>query len=482
MDSNVNIKIEALDNSKAAFASVAKNIEQVSSVTGKATRRLEDMAPTFRKVALAGTAAFAGIAAASTKSIQAYAEVERAQRQLENTVLNVSKGTKAQVKEIENLVNALEKKAGVDADSLKIGVAQLSTFGLSTDAVIGLTKSLADLTVNQSGLNATSDDYISSANNIAKALNGQFAILEKSGIRFTQAQKDLITYGTEAQKVAALQEGFNQNLRETTDTVEGTDLAMAKLSRTTENITENLGKALAPAFASVAEKIQPIIERFAEWAEQNPETLGNIVLIGGAVSALAVALGAVGLALPPLIAALALLAGPVGIITAILGGLAFAVWKVVQIFQVLRDDGGLIWKGITVMMKDAVDFILKYTIDPLIAGFEKVLKYIQKVRDGIKSIGGKVGSFTSGIGSSVSSLISKVTPFAEGGIVTGPTLGLVGEAGPEAIIPLSRAASFPGIGGGITVNITGNSFMGERDMAEKVGDQIIRLLKQNQRL
>ena len=31
-----------------------------------------------------------------------------------------------------------------------------------------------------------------------------------------------------------------------------------------------------------------------------------------------------------------------------------------------------------------------------------------------------------------------VTAFAEGGIVTGPTLGLVGEAGPEAIIPLDR--------------------------------------------
>ena len=31
-----------------------------------------------------------------------------------------------------------------------------------------------------------------------------------------------------------------------------------------------------------------------------------------------------------------------------------------------------------------------------------------------------------------------VIPFATGGIVTGPTMGLVGEAGPEAIIPLSK--------------------------------------------
>ena len=42
------------------------------------------------------------------------------------------------------------------------------------------------------------------------------------------------------------------------------------------------------------------------------------------------------------------------------------------------------------------------------------------------------------------------TPFATGGIVTSPTLGLVGEAGPEAIIPLDRAGQL----GGNTINIT----------------------------
>lgn len=47
-----------------------------------------------------------------------------------------------------------------------------------------------------------------------------------------------------------------------------------------------------------------------------------------------------------------------------------------------------------------------------------------------------------------------VTRFATGGIVTAPTLGLVGEAGPEAVIPLSKVAS---LGGGTTVNITVNA-------------------------
>ena len=47
---------------------------------------------------------------------------------------------------------------------------------------------------------------------------------------------------------------------------------------------------------------------------------------------------------------------------------------------------------------------------------------------------------------------------AEGGIVTGPTLAMIGEGnGPEAVIPLSRMGEF-GMGGGganVTINVNG---------------------------
>ena len=38
------------------------------------------------------------------------------------------------------------------------------------------------------------------------------------------------------------------------------------------------------------------------------------------------------------------------------------------------------------------------------------------------------------------------TYFADGGIVTDPTLGVVGEAGPEAVIPLSQLSQYMGMG------------------------------------
>ena len=66
------------------------------------------------------------------------------------------------------------------------------------------------------------------------------------------------------------------------------------------------------------------------------------------------------------------------------------------------------------------------------------------------------------------------TPFATGGIVTQPTLGLLAEAGqPEAVIPLDRLQS------GMTVNVTINAGMGT-DPA-KLGDEIVDVLTRYQR-
>lgn len=63
------------------------------------------------------------------------------------------------------------------------------------------------------------------------------------------------------------------------------------------------------------------------------------------------------------------------------------------------------------------------------------------------------------------------TPFATGGIVTKPTLGLVGEAGSEAIIPLNQLGNL----GGNSYNITVNAGMGTN--GSQVGAQIVEAIK-----
>ncbi|MFZ9922820.1 MAG: hypothetical protein ACO3E4_07905, partial [Candidatus Nanopelagicaceae bacterium] len=63
-----------------------------------------------------------------------------------------------------------------------------------------------------------------------------------------------------------------------------------------------------------------------------------------------------------------------------------------------------------------------------------------------------------------------IRPFAMGGIVKKATIGLVGEAGPEAIIPLSKMPEvFEPSGGGMNVYVTvQGSVISEGDLIEQV--------------
>lgn len=70
--------------------------------------------------------------------------------------------------------------------------------------------------------------------------------------------------------------------------------------------------------------------------------------------------------------------------------------------------------------------------------------------------------------------------FATGGIVTQPTIGLVGEAGAEAIIPLNRLGG--GIGGQqIIINMNGGTYLDEK-VADKIGNMILGKLKRTARI
>jgi hypothetical protein len=76
--------------------------------------------------------------------------------------------------------------------------------------------------------------------------------------------------------------------------------------------------------------------------------------------------------------------------------------------------------------------------------------------------------------------IKGIPELASGGIVAnGPTLALIGEAGPEAVIPLSRGAQY-GVGtGGGGMNITVNA--GLISTPDQIGQQIIEAIQKAQR-
>lgn len=218
------------------------SVNNLGSTVTKVTAGFAD----FSKQAMILTGVVAtGVVAFGKVSVDAYKEAEAAQAQLEHAVIDVTHATKDQLAATMELATQLQNKGVLDDDAIKTGLAQLSTFGLSNKAVRGLGGSLADLAVNQFGVNAGGQELSQTANMIAKALNGQFGVLEKSGIRFTAAQKAIIATGTEMEKVKAINEGFAQNLKYTNEvaltTLEG---KLAAVSVKFGNFKEAVGGAL----------------------------------------------------------------------------------------------------------------------------------------------------------------------------------------------------------------------------------------------
>ena len=96
---------------------------------------------------------------------------------------------------------------------------------------------------------------------------------------------------------------------------------------------------------------------------------------------------------------------------------------------------------------------------------------------GTSVAGAEFGSFSGGsFGIDTSGLAGPLTPFAEGGIVRKPTAALIGEAGPEAVIPLSEMSKMNSSGEvnsvvNVTINSDGSSNT-DASQGEQLGRQI----------
>lgn len=108
------------------------------------------------------------------------------------------------------------------------------------------------------------------------------------------------------------------------------------------------------------------------------------------------------------------------------------------------------------------------------ASWGTVVDIFNKAADAVSRFVSVAGKVTSGAWSGIKNFFG----FAEGGIVTRPTLGMVGEAGPEAVIPLSRLGA---MGGGINIYLQGDFYTTD-EIAEKFAGTIARAIKLQMRV
>jgi hypothetical protein len=473
--------ISAINKAEKVFQEVEQGISGIE-------KNLKKMQPAFKQMAMIGTAGFVAVSGAIALSVKETMKNEAAQNRLSHILKTATGATDEQIKSLNKQATAMEKVGVMSAESITQAQAQLATFDLQAESIERMIPSILDYVVAEKGASASTEDLKQLTNGLAQALQGNFASLTRTGFVLDDATKELIKNGTEVERTTALvsvlnstYEGFNASARQT---AEG---GLKVLGNEINNLRASIGEIFIPILNELLERIIPIIEKTTEWIKENPELTKWIFIITGAVSGLVAGLGLLGLALIAIMPLFTMTGLVIGGVILTIGLISVALFLLYQnwtkiwdsIYKYLEDT----WIGIKIITEETWNGIKQFfedTWDGIKIIFDEAIEWIMKKMRPLLNAVDKVKEVGSGLLSKASSGISAIReamPFANGGIVTRPTLGLVGEAGPEAIIPLSKA----GMMGGITINITGGYYLSEM-ASEDIGNKIIEKLKKTMKL
>jgi hypothetical protein len=362
-------------------------------------------------------------------------------------------------------------------------------------------------------------------NKTIRALQGIENETEKAAI----AQE---LFGRSALELAPLLNGTEAELDELIATFDRLGIAMGDdqvdaAVRVTDAF-DQIKRSFSAVFFSMASDLMPAVEMFADWVLNKgiPAIRKFIDIVGSIIhwlmehkAVLVILAGAiVGIMIPafvawattiltvtlPAIGAMVVALAPFLIGGAIVGGIIAGIWWIVSNWDMLFEKGKEIWTKIVIFLGDVIDGAyarIKQAGEALQGAFkamsEAIGGFFTSMWEGIKSgvVSGinwvidKLNVFVRAYNSIIGAVNSvpgvnipsmpEIPKLADGGIVTKPTLALVGEAGPEAVIPLSK---MQGASGGMTVNVTVNGDVSGRDLVDKVQQSIMNSMRSNQLL
>jgi len=371
----------------------------------------------IKKAAVPAAAALTGLAVALGSATQAAMEDQQEQAALALTLQNVTGAGAKQTAQIEQQISAMSRASGI-ADS---------EYRKSLEALVRGTK---DVDLAMRDMNLVMDistglqmDSATVADALARAYQGNFKALRS----LTPEMATMIKEGATLDEVMNVLGGtFGGATAKNAETAAG---KMAILKNSIGETKESIGAALLP----VLEAVLPYLQKFADWAQNNP---GAFTAIAGAIGLVAAAIVAtnIAMALNPF----SLIAAGIALLVA---GLVVAYRK----FEWFRTGVNAVINGIIGVFEAFANNWIK-VINIIIKGYNALpllpdIGYINEISLG--RIGDKANNPSRTI---------DIPKLAEGGIVNSPTLALIGEAGPEAVVPLDKMR---GMGGDITINIPG---------------------------
>jgi hypothetical protein len=364
--------------------------------------------------------ALAGLTAGLADAVKGAMEDEQAQTLLARQLQKTTGATDAQVKSVEAYITKQGQLKGVTDDELRPALAGL----VRATKDIGEAQKATNLAMDVAAAKGLSLETVTKA--MEKAYGGNMGALAKLSPELKQMIKD----GASMEEVmAAMADTFGGAATDSANTAAG---SMKRLGVALGEAKEGVGAALLP----ILEKALPVLQKFANWAQANPTLVTGVAVAFGVLAASIMAVN------------LAMALNPAVLITAGIIALGVALVVAYKKFDTFR--------AVVQTVANGVAGYFEFLANAYIKMINLVIKGINLIKPGkdIGTIGqvsfGRLGGDSGNGGANPAGLDYKA--MASGGVVTSPTFALIGEAGPEAVIPLDKMS---GMGGGVTINVNG---------------------------
>jgi len=426
--------VSSFDN--AGITSAKKQFGQLQGASDKAQFAI-------RKAAVPATAAIGALAVGLFDATKGAIEDAAAQDVLANTLKKATGATNAQIAANEDWISTQGKLLGVTDDELRPVLGKLArATGSVTDA-----QKLASQAMDIAA--ATGKPLATVTTALEKAYGGNMTALQRLAPEYRQLIKDGASFD---EVMTALSVTTGGAASEAANTAQG---QFKRFGVALSETKESIGAALLPAI----EAILPFLTAFGNWAQNNT---GILIGVGIAIATIAVAIMAVNVAM-------AILASPIILIVAGIIALGAAIVVAYKKFEPFRK----VVDGVFGAIKWWINNVTIPAIEALVSVFKTAFNAIARLwNNTIGKLSFDIPSWVPGVGGKGFS-VPNIPMLANGGIVTSPTLALIGEAGPEAVVPLDRYNG----GGGMTVTVNA----GLVSSPDQVGQQIIEAIQKAQR-
>jgi hypothetical protein len=231
-----------------------------------------------------------------------------------------------------------------------------------------------------------------------------------------------------------------------------------RLSISMQETKESIGAALLPAVNAVL----PYLQKLGQFASENTTAFLAVAGVIGTLAGIILAYNAyLKLQAAYTIAAtvataafnLVMSANPIALIVIAIAALVAGLVLAYKKFEGFRNIVDSIFSVINTVVTSSIGVIKSY--------FETLLGFYKSIFNGIATLWNntigklsfKVPSWVPGLGGKGFD-VPNIPMLAEGGIVTSATLAMIGEKGPEAVIPLDRMGQMGG-GNNVTINVNG---------------------------